>query len=97
MAFPRVWRAWIVILMMPVRPEARSVRHVTPTAITSLELNAEDEPGTGPSFMITGSFGRYSVENTHDHELEQPHGPVRDGHAWPGPVLLVRRASGTLP
>ena len=39
--------------------------------------------------MIMDSFGRYAVETIHDHELERPHGPVRDGHAWPGLTLMV--------
>jgi hypothetical protein len=28
-----------------------------------------EQASSGPGFMIMGSFGRYSVETTHDHEL----------------------------
>jgi len=47
--------------------------------------------------MIVGSFGRYTVETAHDHELGWAHEPVRNEPRVVGPLLLVLLCSRHAP
>jgi hypothetical protein len=81
MAFPQGWRAWVVMLTMPARPEARSVRHVTPRRDHVTRFNAEGGPRAGVSFMIVASLRGYLPISGHDHETCAPRaGPL----GWAG-------------